>query len=60
MDDYRVLDEGDRLSRLQLAQALATTSRLRELGRPVARLHLHHRWTGIAQLLDAAHQGGRA
>jgi glucose-6-phosphate isomerase len=60
MDDEPVLDEGDRLSRLQLAQALRTTNTLRERGRPVARLHLHHRWTGIAQLLDAAHQGGRA
>jgi glucose-6-phosphate isomerase len=60
MDDKPVLDEGDRLSRLQLAQALQTTTTLRERGRPVARLHLHHRWTGIAQLLDAAHQGGRA
>jgi glucose-6-phosphate isomerase len=60
MDDKPVLDEGDRLSRLQLAQALQTTETLRERGRPVARLHLHHRWTGIAQLLDAAHQGGRA
>ena len=60
MDDKPVLDEGDRLTRLQLAQALTTTRALRDRGRPVARVHLHHRWTGIAQLLDAAHQGGRA
>ncbi|HEX6471558.1 MAG TPA: hypothetical protein VF069_20825 [Streptosporangiaceae bacterium] len=60
LDDKPVLDEGDRLSRLQLAQALATIRALREQGRPVARMHLHHRWTGIGQLLDAAHQGGRA
>jgi glucose-6-phosphate isomerase len=60
MDDKPVLDEGDRLSRLQRARALTTTRALRDRGRPVARVHLHHRWTGIAQLLDAAHQGGRA
>jgi len=60
MDDKPVLDEGDRLSRLQLAQALTATRALRGRGRPVARVHLHHRWTGIAQLLEAAHQGGRA
>jgi glucose-6-phosphate isomerase len=60
MDDKPVLDEGDRLSRLQLAQALRAARALRDRGRPVARVHLHHRWTGIAQLLDAAHQGGRA
>jgi hypothetical protein len=60
MDDKPVLDEGDRLTRLQLAEALTTTRALRDRGRPVARVHLHHRWTGIAQLLDAAHQGGRA
>jgi glucose-6-phosphate isomerase len=60
LDDKPVLDEGDRLSRLQLAQAFTTIRALREHGRPVARMHLHHRWTGIAQLLEAAHQGGRA
>jgi glucose-6-phosphate isomerase len=58
-DDEPVLDEGGRLSRLQLAYALSTIGALREQGRPVARLHLRDRWTGSVQLLDAA-QGGRA
>lgn len=42
------------LGRLQLAQALGDLGALRERGRPIVRLHLHDRATGIAQLLAAA------
>jgi glucose-6-phosphate isomerase len=42
------------LGRLQLAQALGDLGALRQRGRPIARLHLHDRASGLAQLLAAA------
>lgn len=55
--DAPVPGGGRTLGSLQLAQAQATVRVLRERGRPVARLHVVHRGTGMDQLLEAA-QGG--
>ncbi|MBC6463615.1 glucose-6-phosphate isomerase, partial [Actinomadura sp. HBU206391] len=57
MHDAAVPDKRYRLSGLQLADALGDVRALRERGRPVVRLHLHNRWTGIAHLLEAARGG---
>ncbi|MFG2001220.1 glucose-6-phosphate isomerase [Spirillospora sp. NPDC048911] len=43
-----------RLSRLQLARALAEARAARTGGRPVVRLHLQNRWAGLARLLESA------
>jgi glucose-6-phosphate isomerase len=55
--DAGVPDKRYRLSRLQLADALGDVRVLRERGRPIVRLHLHNRWTGIPHLLEAARGG---
>jgi glucose-6-phosphate isomerase len=52
--DVEVPGQPFTLGRLQLAQALGDLGALRERGRPVVRLHLHDRASGIAQLLAAA------
>lgn len=57
MHDVPVPDLGHRLGRLQLAQATGEARALRERGRPVVRLHVHNRWAGLAQLLEAARGG---
>lgn len=54
MQDVPVPDRGFRLGGLQLAQALGESRALDERGRPVVRLHLHNRWTGLSQLTTAA------
>lgn len=55
--DVAVPDRRYRLSGLQLAEALGAVRALTERGRPVVRLHLHDRWTGITHLLEAARGG---
>lgn len=55
--DAAVPDMRCRLSGLQLAEALGAVRALTERGRPVVRLHLHDRWTGITHLLEAARGG---
>jgi glucose-6-phosphate isomerase len=52
--DVEVPGQPFTLGRLQLAQALGDLGALRERGRPIVRLHLHDRASGIAQLLAAA------
>jgi glucose-6-phosphate isomerase len=52
--DVEVPGQPFTLGRLQLAQALGDLHALRERGRPIVRLHLHDRASGIAQLLAAA------
>jgi glucose-6-phosphate isomerase len=52
--DVEVPGQPFTLGRLQLAQALGDMGALRDRGRPIVRLHLHDRATGIAQLLAAA------
>jgi glucose-6-phosphate isomerase len=52
--DVEVPGQPFTLGRLQLAQALGDLGALRQRGRPVVRLHLHDRASGIAQLLAAA------
>ncbi len=52
--DVEVPGQPFTLGRLQLAQALGDLGALRERDRPIVRLHLHDRVTGIAQLLAAA------
>ena len=52
--DVEVPGQPFTLGRLQLAQALGDLRALRERGRPIVRLHLHDRASGIAQLLAAA------
>ena len=52
--DVEVPGQPFTLGRLQLAQALGDLGALRQRGRPVVRLHLYDRASGIAQLLAAA------
>ncbi|HEX2315477.1 MAG TPA: glucose-6-phosphate isomerase, partial [Thermomonospora sp.] len=54
LHDVPVADTGRRLGRFQLAQAAREARDLRRGGLPVVRLHLHDRWAGLAQLLEAA------
>ncbi|MWK39176.1 glucose-6-phosphate isomerase [Actinomadura sp. J1-007] len=55
--DVPVPDRHHRLGAVQLAQALADARAARGGGRPVVRLHLQNRWSGLARLLDAARGG---
>ncbi|MCW2904253.1 MAG: hypothetical protein JWO67_6518 [Streptosporangiaceae bacterium] len=55
--DAAVPDKRYRLSELQLAEALGAVRALTQRDRPVVRLHLQNRWTGITTLLEAARGG---
>jgi glucose-6-phosphate isomerase len=55
--DVPVPGRHQRLGPLQTARALGEARAAREGGRPVVRLHLRDRWTGLARLLEAARGG---
>ncbi|WP_329520439.1 hypothetical protein [Spirillospora sp. NBC_01491] len=55
--DVPVPDRRHGLGALQSAQARSDARAARGGGRPVLRLHLQNRWSGLARLLDAARGG---